>query len=82
MNSYQALFSQLDLGGGAFSYQDVTLEFLDKPPRSLSPFSHRLKVEVENAEENEVAVWAKVFDSVVYYLIYCELYNATKRQII
>ena len=82
MNSYQAIFSQLDLLGGVLSYQDVTLEFLDKLPKSLSPFTHRLKVEVENAEENEVAVWAQVYDSVLDYLIDCELYDATKRQII
>eukprot|EP00924_Labyrinthula_sp_SR-Ha-C_P010329 maker-scaffold_23-snap-gene-3.42-mRNA-1 protein AED:0.28 eAED:0.32 QI:0/0/0/1/0.33/0.5/4/0/1204 len=74
MTRYQALVVQLDSMNGVISWQDLSLNFLERLPRSLSAITHPLKRTAESSPETRL-IWETTFDAVLDYLMDCDLYH-------
>eukprot|EP00924_Labyrinthula_sp_SR-Ha-C_P007851 snap_masked-scaffold_28-processed-gene-4.22-mRNA-1 protein AED:1.00 eAED:1.00 QI:0/-1/0/0/-1/1/1/0/260 len=81
MITYQPLVAQLRSFNGVFSDKALSMQFLEKLPRSLALITHGLKEHEENAEINEQDVWIHSYDGILNYLIDTGLFDASRKQL-
>eukprot|EP00924_Labyrinthula_sp_SR-Ha-C_P002217 augustus_masked-scaffold_19-processed-gene-4.37-mRNA-1 protein AED:0.39 eAED:0.40 QI:0/-1/0/1/-1/1/1/0/1346 len=77
MTRFQALVAQLDSMNGVISWQDLSLNFLERLPKSLSMVTHSLKRVAESSPDAR-SIWETTFDAVLDYLMDSGLYHPGK----
>ena len=81
LSNYESLVSQLGTLNGVLSYQDLTLQFLSKLPKTLSHLTHGLKQAAENAQQDNLVIWTNAHSAVLDYVMDCGWYDVGRRQV-